>query len=219
MTAIDIQTASKLTKPKKTAEVADKKIQIPKLDLGVFAMTLEGETPLKVQKFSEKAIRMIEEKQQKKAKTARPARDPVAEYEASLYVIDAEKEIYGIPAGGLKNCAVTAAGFVEGIFKTEARGTFHILADTHGLIPIISKAGPHMESDMVRLSGPGRPADVRYRAQFDDWKLQFRVQYNKNMISAEQILNLFENGGFAVGLCEHRPEKNGNLGRFRVSRD
>lgn len=211
--AINIQTA----KDKKKKTQAETSIQIPRLELSTFKMTLVGQTPLMVQKFSEKAKRMIQEKQAKKAKTARAARDPVAEYQASLYVIDAKKKIYGVPVSGLKNCAVSACGFIEGIFKTTARGAFHILCEPHGLVPITG-GDPVMDERTVRLSGPGRPADMRYRARFDKWELTFMVQYNKNVISAEQILNLFENSGFSIGLCEYRPEKNGSYGMFKVKR-
>jgi|SRR5882724_1519061 len=214
--AIPIESAKTSKKLKKTPEGSS--IQIPKLEIQTFKMTLVGQTPLMVQKFSEKAKRMIEDKQAKKAKTARAARDPVAEYEASLYVIDAKKEIYGVPVSGLKNCCVSACGFIEGVFKTTARGAFHILCEPHGLIPI-TKGEPIMDTRTVRLSGPGRPADLRYRARFDTWELTFMVQYNKNVISPEQILNLFENAGFSIGLCEYRPEKNGNFGMFKVKRN
>lgn len=194
-------------------------VEVPPIDLGTFKMRLEGISALMVQRFAEKARRQIEDKQQKKAKQARPTRDPHQEFEDSLYVIPdgKKKKTYGIPVGGVKNCAVSACRFIEGVAMTKAKGSFHIVCEPHGLIPIIG-ANPVMDSRPVRIGGFNKVADMRYRGRFDTWAIEFLVTYNKGVMSAQQILNLYENAGFSVGLCEYRPEKNGNYGMFKVKR-
>lgn len=193
------------------------KLNIPPMNLQYAKITLVGETPLLVQRFSEKSKREMEDKTQKRAKTARAARDPNEEFRAALYVIPGRKITYGIPAAGIKNCAVSACRFIEGVPMTKARGAFHVIAEGHNLIPINGDK-PVMDESIVRIGGFKKIAQVRYRPRFDKWSVTFPVRFNQNVISAEQILNLYENAGFSVGLCEYRPEKGGNLGTFRVKR-
>ncbi len=204
-------------------EKKETKVNIPPIDFRTVQVTIIGDTSLLVHKFSEKSKREMDEKQQGAAKQKKAPRNPQEEFKASLYVMPGTKDRYGVPASGVKLCAVSACRYVDSMKMTNALGAFHILEDAAGLIEIKTKAGkpakPVLDDRIVRIGNFGsKVAQTRYRGRFDDWSLTFRVRFNARAISAEQLLNLFENAGFSVGLCEMRPEKRGNLGMFSVKK-
>lgn len=206
------------TKSKSNSQV---EINLPKTDVQKFKLRLRGVSPLIVHKFSEKARKQIEEKQQKKATKAKEQRKPQEEYEAAFYMLDGkpgEKTArYGMTASSFKQAAVSACTFVDKMTKVFARGAFHVMEESGGLVEILSKAGPRMREDTVRLGGPGNSLDLRYRPEFVDWHCELDIRYNASAISIEQICNLFMVAGFSVGVGDWRPQKNGSYGMFEIS--
>jgi hypothetical protein len=170
---------------------------------------LIGDSPLICHAWSAKAKREMLDKQMKKAKAAKEAKDPEDDYQQSLY--HCQGGAYGFPAVAFKSAAVGACRFVDGIKMTEARGAFHIIAE---MLPIDGE--PNMREDLVRI-GMGT-ADIRYRGEFKRWSVCVPIRYNAAVLSAEQIVNLFDTAGFGVGVGEWRPEKDGSYGMFHVSR-
>lgn len=198
---------------KKTEE---KQLTIPGVNVKRVSMVIVGTSPLMVNKFSEKSKQEIEDKQTGKAKAKKEFRDPKKEYESSLYLIPGTKK-YGVPSNGLKLMAVSACKFVDGIAQTFARGAFHVTPGPGGLTEI--KGLPVMDESFVRIGPFGRKVAMpRYRGRFDSWEIAMDITYNANVISPEQIANLYETAGFAIGLCEWRPEKNGSFGMFQIKR-
>ena len=47
---------------------------------------------------------------------------------------------------------------------------------------------------------------LAYRPMFQNWSMPIDVVYNANIISQEQVVNLFQVAGFAVGIGSWRPE-------------
>ena len=198
-------------------------VEIPEINLRTMKLTIVGDSPLIVHAWREKAKKMILDKQMKKATTAKEAKDPWIDFCESLYWLDGmpdkptEEDIatarFGFPACGFKAAAVDA-GYQQGILakKTTARGAFHIIGD---MVEI--KGTPTMREDMVRI-GMGT-ADIRYRGEFKEWTAELIIRYNPNVMSAEQIVNLINMGGFANGVGEWRPSKDGSFGTFHVKTD
>jgi hypothetical protein len=200
-------------------------IELPALNIGMMEVTLIGDSPLIVHAWSMKAKKEMLDKQLKKAKGAREAKDPTADFNASMYRLNDDG--FGFPSVAFKGAAVTAGTSVAGITKVAARQAFHILgedADIDGAfegsksrvnLVRIEGSKPQMREDMVRV-GMGT-ADLRYRAEFSDWHTKILVRYNANVLSESQILNLLNTAGFAVGVGEWRPEKDGAYGMFHVA--
>lgn len=209
-----------MAKPKKQEEASlsgeATKFVIPPIKKTTASITIIGDSPLLVNKFSEKSKREMLEKQTKKAKGAKEARDPAAEVEAATYRLPNGK--FGIPASGIKNCAVSACKFLDGVPMTRAKGAFFVLEDADGLCEIKTD-GLQIDQRMVAVGPFGRKVKMaRFRPRFDKWSCKFKVIYDPNLLSAEQLLNLFERAGFSVGLCEFRPERSGSCGMFHVQR-
>jgi hypothetical protein len=183
-------------------------IEIPKLNLAQLQVMLIGDSPLICHAWSHKAKQAMLDKQMKKAKQAKEAKDPTKDFEESLYKLPSGG--YGFPAVAFKAAMVGACRFVENIKMTEARGAFHILGE---LVPIDGTPTPR--EDMVRV-GMGT-ADIRYRGEFKTWRAVLDISYNQSAISAEQIINLLNVAGFGVGVGEWRPERDGSYGRFHVA--
>jgi len=200
-------------------------IELPKLDIRLMEVTIIGDMPLLVHRWSEKAKKEMLDKQMKRAKPAREAKDPKADFEASLYRL--ADGGYGFPSVGVKAAAVTACTSVAGITKVAARQAFHIIGedvDIEGAFEgsvsrqnllRINGGEPRMREDLVRV-GMGT-ADLRYRGEFVDWFARILVRYNANVLSESQILNIINTAGFGVGVGEWRPERDGSHGMFHVA--
>ncbi len=197
----------KATKGKKNPIV---RVSIPAMNIKVFKVELEGISALICHNWDEKTRKMMLGKQMGEAQAAKEKKNPEACFKASLYPLPGGKG-FGFPAVGFKSAAVDACSHVEGITKVEARGAFHVVED---LVPI--QGTPTMRQDMVRV-GMGS-ADIRFRGEFKTWKCTLTIRHNANVLTAEQIVNLLDTAGFAVGVGEWRPERNGSFGMFRVTK-
>jgi hypothetical protein len=183
-------------------------IEIPSFARSRAAITLVGDSPLICHAWSDKAKKMMLDKQMKRAKGAKEAKNPEQDFRDSLY--PHPDGGYGFPVVAFKAAAVGACRYVDGLTMTVVRGAFHI----NGELAKINGSDPEPREDMVRV-GMGT-ADIRYRGQFTPWSVTLDLVYNPDALSLEQIINLFNIAGFGVGVGEWRPEKDGQYGRFHV---
>lgn len=214
VTPVNRMTEAIQAQPKK--EKPPKPLSLVQYEINQSIIRIEGTSPLVVHAWDVKTIRMMEEKQAGAATKGRQKRNPEAEYQAAFYV--KKSGVYGVPLLGIKAAVVTAATSLgREIPKTLIRQAFHIIdADRDQLCALHYPADvpPVMDTSMVRV-GMGT-ADVRYRPKFQQWGVEVQIEFNERALTLEKLVNLFNLAGFAVGLCEHRPERDGSWGRFQV---
>lgn len=183
-------------------------LELPRFDLRMFTVKLVGDSPLICHAWSKKARTEMLDKQMKRAKQGKMAKNPEQDFKDSLYPYPGGG--YGFPVIAFKAAAVDACSHVDGVTKVEARGAFHINGD----LVKIQGSEPTMREDMVRV-GMGT-ADIRYRGEFTPWFVEVPIRYNAGVLSAEQIIHLFNVAGFGIGVGEWRPQKDGMHGLFHV---
>jgi len=185
-------------------------ILIPSFEIETARFKLVGDSPLICNHWSEKAMTKIRDKQLGKATAGREPKDPEADFKASLYPYPGGG--YGFPAIAFKKAAVEACTSLgKSVTKVQARQAFHVVSKDF-LIKL--KGTPRMREDAV-VVGMGA-ADLRYRGEFPEWSADMEVRYNARLLSGEQVVNLFNVAGFAVGVGEWRVEKDGINGLFHV---
>jgi hypothetical protein len=205
-------------KPAPTAETPQ--VEISRIGRETLLVPIRGTSPLIMSKFSEKARRQMLDAQQGR-RTPKQNRDPEAEYQAALYRMDGDR--YGFPAVGFKAAMISASRFYGKAVTMTALRQFVFMkgeltsADPQMLVEIVGT--PRMREDVVRLAGPSRSADLRFRPEFPEWSTTLTVLFVKNCISRESVLSLIDASGMGVGVGEWRPERDGEFGTFEIDPD
>jgi len=215
--------ATKASMAKEVKQILIPPLKIQRVDIKLVSYTPQDE--LIMHAWSEKAKKEMLAKQKKEAKQGKEAKDPERDYRESLYWLNrkaphdridvqdadpAKHELFGFKTIAFKASAVKAANDV-GISMTVTRRAFHIF----GEFVQVHYERMYMREDMVRLNGG--VADIRYRGAFVNWWVVISAELNIGIMSPDQLANLFNTAGFAVGVGEWRPERNGVSGRFRVA--
>lgn len=222
--------------------MATKQIVIKPIEFGYLDVVIAGDTPLIIHAWSEKAKREMLDKQMGKKVTAKhELKNPVNDFMDSLYWLTQKPEHgsdpeessanvtkafdegakFGFPCNGIKASIISGA-YRAGLDVTMAslRGTFFIEGATEAsTVDLAEIVAPYPESreDMVRVGGMSKSADIRYRAEFKDWKIPMRIKYIKDgKYSLDQIVNMVNYGGFVTGIGEWRPEKDGQFGMYHL---
>lgn len=190
-------------KPAKVVQL--KKLNIQKLEIGIW-----GTSELIMHAWSRKAKEQMLAKQMKTATVGKEAKDPQRDFEEATY--RDEHGLVCFPSIAFKAAAVNAAISMD-FKKTNLRQAFRIPPD---MLPIYGSE-PHMREDMVRIAMG--TADIRYRPGFKKWGAIVPIELNANIVSPEQLINLFEAAGFGIGIGEWRMERDGQFGCFKVCND
>lgn len=165
-------------------------------------------------KWSKKAMYEILAKHMGVPLPKKAKKDPFEDFMTSLY--RHPDGGFGMPSVAFKCSAVAACRYIEGITMSSAWGAFHVMYD---LVQVLGT--PTARLDPTRVGGKAGPgsgvADMRFRGQFKEWAAPLRIRFLENVISAEEVINLFNYAGACIGVGEWRPDKRGNSGIFRVA--
>ena len=214
-------------------------VEIKEFDIRTVNIRIRGTSPLIMHKWSEKAKKMILDTQteETKIKKKHEKKIPALDFINSAYwltkeptgdsdeecIANFEKAVqegarWGFPATAFKQAAIMAASRNGLDMKgTQIRASFFIRGEGPDQLVEIKGSVPHIREDMVRVGGITKAADIRHRAQFDEWYADLVIDYNKGgVITLEQIVNLINLSGFCGGVGEFRPERNGSFGTYKV---
>lgn len=216
-------------------QVKDVSIALKPINIEKAFVDIVGDSPYISHAFGEDARKVMRgtpgvDKIRKK----KEPRDPVALANDALYWIskrpakptakDIEKGTFGVRAITIKCAIIDSTTQVDGITKVFLRGAIRIgegknirlsSGYSHELLKIEAPP-PLIVEDVVRLSGPSRAADLRYRPYFFPWRVKVPIQYNANVITLDTIVNMLNLAGWANGIGDWRAQKNGDNGAFHV---
>lgn len=189
-------------------------VQLPDFDIQQMEVRVTGISPLVANKFSEKAKTQMREKHEGIAvkNKKHEVRKPFEEVEAARHRSVAGWE--GFPAAGFK-AAIIRGGKMIGQVMKDAQTSIFIKADCEETQLVRIDGKSRMRTDMVRI-GMG-VAQVRYRPEYPQWSATLVIEFNRGMISREQILQMIRAGGYGCGIGEMRPERTKmQFGRFDI---
>ena len=177
-----------------------------------FSFWIKGTSPLIQHAWSSKGIRSLRMTPAERRKVAKSKRIPEDDAEGATY--RTEKGQYGIPAMGFKKALISAAHKDFGLEKTLLKkAVFVVCDDTNDVLPMECDE-PVVREDIVRVGV--NQTDLRYRPMFRNWRVEIIVEIDTALIQIEHVIKLAERAGFSVGICEWRPEKGGDFGRFTI---
>ena len=208
-------------KPEKDANTQSQTIDIVALERRELTVAVIGESPLILNKVSEKARRELLLPAPRKTaadKLARLKHQPLEEFRAAPYTLASDKEptLLALPAGAFKKAIAQAAIDVPGAFKAQIGRLIWIEGVESELVGIFGV--PMLVMNIVRSADMNRTPDVRTRVILKSWAALLRINYVSPNLTQKAIVNLLAAAGLIVGVGDWRQEKGaGSHGRFRLT--
>jgi hypothetical protein len=187
-----------------------KQVEIIEFEIKQVSIPIKGISPLIVHKFSEKAEKMIADKQAGAAKNKKHAiRVPEDDYNGARHISPLGWD--GFPSAGFKGAMIRGAK-VTGMEMKSTQQAFFVNADCAETQLTRIEGEARMRTDMVRV-GMGS-ADIRYRPEYVSWAAVLNVEFNAGILSLDQLFQIVKAAGYSCGIGEMRPEK----GKFGYGR-
>ncbi len=97
---------------------------------------------------------------------------------------------------------------------TRAKLALFVIADGVDAVdgtPLVKIEGtPEPVEHLVKPASGG--ADIRVRAMWREWRVRLRIEYDADMFSLQDVLNLLLRVGRQVGIGEGRPDSKSSSG-------
>ncbi len=195
--------------------MAKESINLKKLELGTLRVKIIGDSPYLPEPMDMAVLERYNSMKSKKGYT----KDDISEEEkvkAKFYYTDDRKE--GIPSRAFYNSMIRASSYLFEIKQGGMRNIKEGVTVMGDILPLTFKK-KKVITHWGRTSGmKGSPRKIMRNA-FYDWSIILEVQYNKQNLSSEQIINVLNWAGFHIGVGGFRKEKTGNFGAFHIKFD
>ncbi len=198
--------------------IVDKKIGIgvviQPMNTATLKLGIDGKTDLIMDRFPKDVQDGILAKQAGLAKGGKKKlRDTKEECREAIHMTS--KGVIGFPVFGFKKGMMEATSFVgdKAFSKKLVSGAVKIMNVDEGLIPIKFKKQTVLEH---RIGN-----NTKFSPCFHDWSCELQIRYDKNNISAQDIVTLLNYAGFYNGIGAWRPKGagggSGEYGMFEVA--
>jgi hypothetical protein len=166
------------------------------------SVTIEGISALLMHRFPMETIEHIEKKPKEE------------QAEISAYrTIDGKLYIPGV---AMQRALVSGASYSKGKGRsTLSKQAAACLIVQDEYLPIDPQEYTIDSRPVVIAATKGRI--MRNRPRFDKWSVSFKIEYDPNLMTGEQVRSIVDDTGSRVGLLDFRPERKGPFGRFMVT--
>ena len=179
-------------------------------------ISIEGTTPLICNRFTDEAQHSATNGT--RISTNKDRGSPKEQAQTRLYIgLTGECMI---PQPNLFRCVIDGGKFFKaGKSKvtTQKSSLVPSCVDIHGTeILIVSKEGWQVDTRAVRIPSTGGRI-LCHRPVFNDWKLNFSIGLDTDIISLGLLREIIDASGVRVGLGDFRPDCKGPFGKFKVT--
>lgn len=187
-------------------------INLKKLELGTINVKIVGDSPYLPEPMDMAVLERYNNIKSKKGYT----KDDISEEEkvkAKFYYTEDGKK--GIPSRAFYNSMIRASSYLFEIKNGGMRNIKEGVTVMGDILPLTFKE-EKVITHWGRTSGmKGSPRKIMRNA-FYNWEVTLTIQYNKQNLSAEQIINVLNWAGFHIGVGGFRKEKTGNFGSYHA---
>lgn len=182
------------------------------------AITISGVTPLICNKFTDASAAQASAGTRSAVYTTDRG-TPLEIAESKLY-LDLEEKVC-IPSPNVLRCIVDGGAFFKAgrskITTQKSSLLYSCLDIEAATIPIVHRQPWKVDSRAVRIPSTGGRI-LCHRPMFDDWKLEFEVDLDIEILSTKLLRQIIDDSGKRIGLGDFRPSTKGPYGKFVVDK-